>query len=254
MLLILFMSANLLHQLISLTRGYWMGLAAGFAVSCFFYGGRGPGARARWRQVFAIFGWLALLLGIGAVVTSSVFGWGDTAAIFGSRLVSSVGTEHNTESSSNFERILEWIASARKIAEAPWMGHGLGLTLHVRHPIYQVTSTQWYIHQLYLWIWLKEGLIGLISLVAVLVVAIRTGLWSARRLPPPEAAWGAAAAAATAYTAALGFTNYPMAMVNSTYIMVLMWGIALSLGGPAHWHFTWRARPAVADDRSASSP
>ena len=243
---IVLMSLNLLHQVISLTRGYWMGLAAGFLLSFLVYGGRGPHARERWQRILAVLGWLAALVVVGVVVSGAVFGWGNTAAIFGARLISSVGTEHNTESASNFERILEWVASAKKIAEAPWVGHGLGLTLHIRHPVYQVTSSQWFIHQMYLWIWLKEGLIGLVGMLAVLAAATVAGVRAARRLPPREAAWAAAAAASTLYTVGLGFTNYPMAMVNSTFLMVLQWGIALSLARTPRWRLVWRADPMEA--------
>ena len=99
-------------------------------------------------------------------------------------------------------------------------------------------------HMLYLWMWVKQGLIGLLLLIAVLAVAARTGVQNARRLPPIESGWCAAAAAATAYSAALALTNFSMAQVNSTFPMVMLWGIALSLGDPPAWRFVWRAAHA----------
>jgi O-antigen ligase len=238
--LIVLVAANVIHQLISLTRGYWMGLAVGFLLSAILYAGRGPQARPRWRRVLGISGGLAGFAVVGVAVAGAVFGWRDLAGMFGTRLVSSLGTQQSSETASNFERVLEWATSMRRIAEAPWLGHGLGFTLHVRYPFMPRASTQWFLHQLYLWMWVKQGLMGVALLVTVLVTAIRTGMRNARRLGGLKSGWAAGAAAATAYVATLGLTNYPMAQVNSTFLMVLLWGIALSLGNPPRWRVVWR--------------
>lgn len=242
--LMLLIAANLIHQLISLTRGYWMGLAAGLALSTIVYVGRGPEARPRWRRVLGIGGGLAGFAVAGVTLIGAVFGWHHTGAMFGTRLASSVGTQQTSETASNFERVMEWVAAARRIAEAPFLGHGLGFTFHIHFPFVSQPSTQWFLHQLYLWMWVKQGLVGLALLVAVLATAMRMGMRNARRLEGMEAGWAAGAAAATAYIATLSLTNFPMAQVNSTLALATLWGIGLSVGRPDRWRLVWRVPEA----------
>lgn len=238
--LILLIAANLLHQLISLTRGYWIGVIAGLVLSCALYAGRGHGVGARWRRIGGVLASLTALAILGAVFAGTYFQWGDLMAMFGTRLTSSVGTTQTSETASNFERVLEWVLAAGHIRQAPWFGHGLGFTMHVHYPIINRISTQWFLHQFYLLMWVKQGIVGLICLLATLFVAIRTGARNARRLEPPDSGWAAGAAAATVYVAALALTNFPMAQVNSTFLMVFLWGVALAVGNPPHWRIVWR--------------
>ena len=236
-----------LHQIISLTRGYWLGLAAGLLLSGLLYAGRGPGARQRWRRLAATAGWMSACLAVGSVAVASTFGWGDVWTLLGTRLASSTGTKLTSESASNVARMIEWFTVVRHIQVAPWFGHGLGYSLHVRYPFYSVASTQWFVHEMYLWIWLKQGIVGLLALLFVLYQGVRLGVRGARRLADgDEAGWCAGAAAGTLYIAVLGLTNYPLAQVNSTFLLAFLWGIALALQGPVRSAIVWRrpgARP-----------
>jgi O-antigen ligase/polysaccharide polymerase Wzy-like membrane protein len=242
--LLLIMAADLLHQLISLTRGYWMGLAAGFALSAIAYVGRGPGVRIRALRVLGTSGWMALFVAVSAAAAGAVFGWGDLAALFGTRVASSLGTEQSSETASNMARLIEWLAVLRTGAAAPWFGHGMGYTLHVHYPVVERTSSQWFVHEHYLWIWLKQGAVGLTLVVALLWAATRAGMRGARRHADEAGAWSAGAAAVTAYIAVLGLTNYPLAQVNPTFLLALLWGVMLSLDGGPNLRIAWRVRPS----------
>jgi hypothetical protein len=234
-----------LQQVISLTRGYWLGLAAGLVFSGLLYAGSGAGARQRWRRLAVSVGLMGACLAFGSVAVANWFGWGSVWTLLGTRLASSSGTTLSSETASNMARMIEWLTVVRHIQVAPWFGHGLGYSLHVRYPFFPVVSTQWFVHQLYLWIWLKQGIAGLLALVFVLYQGLRLGVRGARRLADgDEAGWCAGAAGATLYIAVLGLTNYPLAQVNSTFLLAFLWGVALALQLPARAEIVWRRHPA----------
>lgn len=241
--LLLVLTAYLLHQLISLTRGYWLGVAAGLALSSFVFVVGAAEARKRLLRVMGTFGWMALFVAVAAAAAGTYFGWGDVGAMFGTRVASSFGTQQSSETASNMARLVEWLAVLRTGAQAPWFGHGMGYALHVHYPIVDQTSTQWFVHEHYLWIWVKQGLVGLLLLVALLWTMTRAGMRGARTDSGETAAWSAAAAAMTAYMAVLGLTNYPLAQVNPTFLLALTWGVMLSLTGAGRWRLVWRSKP-----------
>ncbi len=246
-LLFLVTCALVLHQILSFTRGYWLGMAAGLLASAILYVGRGPGVGERWRNLvrWAVLSWLAVSLALGLV--AAWFGWSNISEILGRRAASSIGTARGSETASNVVRLVEWFSVFRDIRHAPWLGHGLGYSFHVRYPFFQsATSTQWISHEMYLLVWLKQGLVGLLAFLLVLFEGALLGLRGAWRLSGEAAGWSAGAMAATVYTAVFGLTNYPLAMVNPAFLLALMWGVALSLQAPRLWRIVWRRDAAVA--------
>src|SRR5262245_42741701 len=130
----------------------------------------------------------------------------------------------------------------------------MGLELRIKEPFRGLTTRQPYIHQTYLWLWLKQGLIGLVIYLALLVQAIRTAVAGARSSDRDAAAWGQAAAGATIYLAVVNMTTYHLAQVNSTIALAMLWGFTLALSRPPHWRLAWRTRPAVQPGLSPSTP
>jgi len=242
--LVLLTSACLLHQMISLTRGYWLGVFAGLLFSIVAYGRWGAGAVQRWRRLGASLGPIVLLLAVGAMGLAAWFGWGNVGQMLGTRLASSLGTGQSAETASNVVRLAEWYAALARIRAAPWLGYGLGYELHYQFPIYHVMARHWIVHEHYLWISLKQGLVGLFLLLGVFAAAMRTSWVAGARLEGGDAAWADSAAAATVYIAVLGLTNYPIAMVNCTFMLAFLWGVALALRTPARMTFTWRRATA----------
>jgi hypothetical protein len=245
LVLVLLAGAFTLHQVISLTRGYWLGLAAGLLFSGLLYAGRGLGAGQRWRRLGANVGLMGVFLALGATAVAIWFGWGNVGALLGTRLASSIGTTQSSETASNMSRMIEWWTVVRHIRTAPWFGHGLGYSFHVHNPFFGWSPTQWFVHELYLWIWLKQGVVGVFALVLVLFEGLRLGVRGTRRLTDgDEAGWCAGAAGATLYIAVLGLTNYPLAQVNSTFLLAFLWGVALALQLPDRVEIVWRRHPA----------
>jgi hypothetical protein len=241
LVLVLLAGVFTLQQIISLTRGYWLGLAAGLLFSGLLYVGRGPGVGQRWRRLVVSVGLMGACLALGSVAVAIWFGWGNVGALLGTRLASSFGTTQSSETASNMSRMIEWLTVVRHIQTAPWLGHGLGYSFHVRNPFFPVNSAQWFVHELYLWIWLKQGVVGVFALVLVLFQGLWLGIRGARRLTDgDEAGWCAGAAGATLYIAVLGLTNYPLAQVNSTFLLAFLWGVALALQTPDRLEIVWR--------------
>ena len=236
----------LVHQLISFARGYWFGLLAALPYLFVVYIRRGEGMRTRIKKVGFALAWVALLVGVGVVVLSVWFGWTDIASLLLTRVASSVGTEASSQTASNIERLVEYRASLRSIASSPLVGHGLGYTLQIHQPIFNVITTQWFVHQTYLWLLLKEGVLGLTAYLLVLVAAVRAGTIGALRSEGAVAGWCAASAACTIYLAGIGLTNFSLVQVNSTFLLGLLWGLSLSLTHVPGYLIRWRIVPGPA--------
>jgi len=242
----LLLALFLLHQTISFSRGFWLGLLVAIPFTAFMIAGVGPGAWARWRRVLAQGTVAVSALVLLVLVTAVSMGWTDLPELIGTRFGSSFSTQSTRSTSSNLERLMEYGASFRHIRRNPILGYGMGLVLHIKEPFRGLTTNQPFIHQTYLWLWLKQGLIGLALYLALLVQAIRTAIAGARSPDREAAAWCQAAAGATIYLAVVNLTTYHLAQVNSTVTEALLWGFALSTTRPPHWRLVWNTRPAAA--------
>ena len=230
----------LTHQFLSFTRGYWLGLIGSALFSIAVHGGRGPGSRGRWLLSVRLLAGLAGLVVVGGVLLSVVFNIRNLADLALSRLSSSTGTEFTFETSSNIVRLVEYARVLDDIVLAPWLGHGLGYFFVVREPLHQQLLEQWFVHQNYLLVWLKQGLLGLALFVTMLVAAVRTGLDGRRLEEPLAAAWCTGAAAATVFVMIDSFVHFPLAEVNATFPIALLWGGAIALTARGRWRFRWR--------------
>jgi hypothetical protein len=237
------MGLYLLHQTISFSRGYWLGLLAALPWTVFSYAGRGPGAGVRWRRVGSVALLGVTLTAATTIGISLVYGWSDLPSMLGTRFGSSFSTKNKSESASNVERLIEYGVALRMIRETPLFGRGMGLELRIRNPLVHKTTRQWYIHHTYLWICLKQGLVGLGLLLVLLWQAFRLGARGARSPDDELAAWCLTAAGATLYLSVVDLTTYHLAQVNATTFQTLLWGFALALSRPAHWRLVWRAAP-----------
>jgi len=242
----LLLALYLLHQTISFSRGYWLGLLVALPVTAFLIAGWGPGAWPRWRRVMFQGGVAVAVLVMLALVTSVFMGWTDLPELIGTRFGSSFNTSQNGggANASNLERLMEYGASFRHIRENPILGYGMGLELRIKEPFRGLTTHQPFIHQTYLWLWLKQGLIGLALYLVLLFQAVRTALAGARSEDREVSAWCHTAAGATIYLAVVNMTTYHLSQVNSTLTEGLLWGFALATTHPPHWRLVWHARPA----------
>ena len=112
---------------------------------------------------------------------------------------------------------------AEDIIHSPIIGYGLGYSFVVKDPITFKSEEHWFVHQNYLLVWLKQGLIGLALFVWVLISAFLTGWTGRNRKDPYEAAWCAGAAAVALHLLIYCNVHFPLAEVNSTFAVALMW-------------------------------
>lgn len=241
-LLFLVTGLFLMHQVVSFTRGYWLGLLVAIPYSCFLYAGLRDGARARWMRIARTFATIAIVVCVSTLAVSFVFGWSNLPALLVTRFASSVGTEQSSETASNVARLIEYWSAIQHIARSPWLGYGLGFTMHTREAIFGTVTSQWFIHQNYLYIWLKLGVVGLLAFVMTLWEAFWNGtrLATSRGSDGTDAAWGAAAAGGTIHMAVVALTNFNLAQVNGTVFLAFLWGVSLARTTPERTRFVWR--------------
>lgn len=231
------------HQVVTFTRGFWLGLLAGVPLICALYVRRGAGARQRLRKVGATLGLALLLLMMGLALAATRPPWNELVGLLGNRFASSFTTENTPETVSNVARLVEIQTSFTHIARSPLFGLGHGSAFVVQQFFHPEGGPQWYIHQGYVMMWLKQGIFGLLALLAVLWMAFRTSWKGAFHADPVAGGWNAAAAACTVFVTSVGLTNYFFFNVNQSFVLAFIWGVALATTRPGAATFVWRAKP-----------
>ncbi len=228
------------HQIVTFTRGFWLGLLVGIPLICALYGRHGTGARQRWSKVLRTLGFAALLMFLAAVIASSRPPWSEMVGLLGNRFASSFETKSTPETVSNVVRLVETRTALQVILSSPWFGYGHGSTLVVRQFFHPQTGPQWYVHEGYIMMWLKQGIFGLTALLWVLLAAFRLGLKGASHPDSHVAGWCVASAACTVFAAIIGLTNYFFFVVSQSFLLAFLWGVSLAASEPRHRWLVWR--------------
>src|SRR4029079_2192079 len=173
---VLAMAPLLFHQFMSFTRGFWLALAVSIPFSVVAYGGRGRAAGARWRQSGFVLGTMLTFAVTAAVVMATALGFGNIGEIAAGRFSSSFATKYDSDSLSNFVRLGEYLNVIGHILQKPWFGHGLGFAFVTREAINFKLITQWFTHDNYLLVTLKQGLLGLALWIWLMIACLRTAL------------------------------------------------------------------------------
>jgi O-antigen ligase len=186
-----------------------------------------------------------MLAGIGALailIVAGTLGIGHIFELAGNRIASSTGTKYTWESSSNVVRLVEYFHVLDLIIEQPIFGHGLGYYFVVREPIGFTLKEQWYVHENYMLVTLKQGLLGLGLWCWLLVSLVRASL-RGRNLPSLiERSWCTGAAAIVVYCIIYSFVHFPLAETNTTFTFALATGVAMGLTGKDTIAFRWKGR------------
>jgi hypothetical protein len=230
------------HQVVTFTRGFWFGLLVGIPLICVLYARRGAGARQRWSKVASTFGASVLVLVLGALLASTRPPWSEIVTLLGNRFASSFDTRNTPETVSNLARLVEIRTTMQAVFAAPVLGYGHGATIVVRQFFHtDFAGPQWWIHQGYVMMWFKQGIVGLVALLWVLFAAFRTGIDGAFRADGPLAGWCVAAAACTVFAIIVGLTNYFFFVVSQSFLLAFVWGVALAGSKPRYARLLWRA-------------
>jgi hypothetical protein len=215
------------HLLFSFTRGYWLGAIAGFGAATLLawrnLGRFEPQARAR-RLLL-----IPSLLGIGAVTVGlSVlyFGSGKLLDAVGVRFGSAFSTEVSGETMSNVIRLAEYDRAIGDALKSPIVGQGLGYAFVTREPLLNTLRKQWFVHNYYLLIWLKLGIVGLLAFAYL----IGKQVLAAMRMADEDPSWMARAIAITATAVTVQVlvilvTNYSLADVMTASVFAYVWGL-----------------------------
>ena len=224
---LLAMVPMLAHLLFSFTRGYWLGFIAGMILATFLawrnLGRFEPKVRShRLLLVPGLIGVLALTAALSALY----FGKGDLFSSIGRRFGASFSTGLSGETLSNVSRLIEYDHAIDAALESPVIGRGLGYAIINKDPLIGTTREQWFVHNYYLLLWLKLGIIGLAAfgfllwklVRAAARVAEQDSYWLAR-------AWAITAIAVTGQVLVILLTNYSLADVTTAFPFAYIWGI-----------------------------
>lgn len=230
-----------LHQFLSYRRGLWLGTLAGLVVSVLIFA-MGSGSGGRWRRG-ALVGGALLGTGIaGAGALALLYGQADILQQAGGRFASIGSTENTIEAASNIARLIEYAVVAEHIQTAPWFGHGLGFSFLVNNPQETTPGPQWWVHQNYLLVWLKQGVVGLAIFLWMLWAAFWMGAREARRREDLyESGWLATAAASTAFMAVFSIADFPFDSAESMFFLALMWGGSMAMTSHGRLRLRWHA-------------
>jgi O-antigen ligase len=194
------------------------------------YAGYGRGSGPRWKRTGLVLGSLVVLGVATAVMTALALEEMDIIREAGTRLTSMTGTQIKYATRSNLIRLGEYLVVLDLIRQSPWVGYGIGYTFLVKQAFAHTAGLQWYVHQYFLMVWLKQGLVGLALFVWLLVAAIRLGAREARRTADSwESSWFATTAAATVFLSVFSLSNYPFAVVNEMFLLALLWGGSMAM-------------------------
>ena len=221
----------LIHQLFSFTRGYWLGIFAGVAVSSILC----------WREVVsrglrhlmrsaAILGGAVLVTIALLTVSAAVLGGNDLLSAAGRRLGSSFSSETSVETGSNVMRLMEYSLAIDAGRVAPVTGRGLGFGYVFVDPFRGSRTPDRVVHNYYLFLWLKLGLFGLGGFLFFVWRTLRTTIGAARRESDWLArTWLITAAAMTVQLLVISTTNYSLNDATTAGPASFIWGVAWAL-------------------------
>jgi len=228
-LYLLFSFLPILHLLFSFTRGMWIGFLGALAFSYAFYVSQLSHARGRKFFLFIRGGMIALVVSFSGLLIFSPFlpGEGLVGGVL-NRFRSGFSLRFSGETVSNYQRVLEYQAAIEKIKEKPVWGYGVGYGFDFRDWLSQKVYTVRAVHQDYLAIVLKMGLIGLLAFLWLFYVFFRNGLKIVRELDD-EYLKGLSAGflAVVLQLLLIGFTNHVFIGVMGTFYLAFAIGSVL---------------------------
>jgi hypothetical protein len=234
-----------LQQLLTMGRGLWTGGLAGLLFSFVLFARFGSGSRARWSRCGLIVVTIVGLGLIGAIQAAVFMGRQDLFQDLTARWSTTTSTKISYETRSNFIRLWEYATALGQIRRSPWIGHGLGYAFMNKEPFSGKTFDQWYVHESYLMICVKQGVIGVLLFLWLLTSAIFLGVRGARREEDPwAAALFATTGAATVFLAVLALSNFPFGLVNEMFLLAFLWGSSMAMVRNGFIIFRWRAPAA----------
>ena len=232
-----------LHQFLSFRRSLWVACIGALVASILVFTVRR--GRSAWARVGIVLGTLLGIGVLGAVSLDVVYGQGDILKASVLRFTSIGATEVTYDTRSNFIRLAESTHVLNLIRHSPLVGYGLGYTFIVRIPMQGPSPPQFWMDENYLLIWLKQGLIGLVSYLWILWAAFRLGARQARaREDPWQSGWFAGLASSMVFMFLFSIFDWPFSQVNPTFLLALFSGVAMAMAHEGWVRVRWMPAPA----------
>jgi O-antigen ligase len=218
----------ILHLLFGFTRGYWLGFLVALLFSYGIYI-----TNSVYSFSEKVFKFLRGVTVSTIIIMVSLFGFQQflsTGSFIGQvskRFLSSFSTKPSAETMSNVARLVEYPPCWDKIKKRPILGYGVGYTLPVTNPVRHRRAEEWAIHQFYLMITLKMGLVGLLVFLWMYYVFFKEGLKGSKKIEDSYykgLSYGFIANSIEQLT--ISFTNHQFATVdNNFYLAFTMAGV-----------------------------
>jgi len=230
----------------SMTRGYWLGFLTGLAVVLIAAFLRLP--RKRFRELLVRIAFVLVCAFAVGLYVVKVTGLLESLLALGQRFqsLSDLGTDASTR-----VRMIEWEFAYQEFLRRPIFGNGFGFHLEFFHPTHLRRIPQWwFIHNSYLLLLVKVGLVGTTAFLLFLAGVLRVAFRAIRRVRDPLAVCFAVGFAANVIQfLAVAITNYTFCKsVNMTYLAFILGALAvLSRGKPIE-----EPGPVVRSDRYGS--
>jgi O-antigen ligase len=218
----------IMHLLLSFTRGYWFGflIALVFSYGAFIINTEHSFSKGALRFLKGATVSAASVVMLAILAQPFVSG-SDLLSQLGRRFSSSFTGELSGETGSNVARLIEYKISWNRIKESPILGHGVGSTFNIINPVRHRRYEEWGIHQFYMMITLKMGLIGLFAFLWIYYVFFKEGLRGSRMIEDScykGLAYGFMANSVEQLV--ISFTNHQFATVdNNFYLAFTMAGV-----------------------------
>ncbi|WP_143536822.1 O-antigen ligase family protein [Rubricoccus marinus] len=204
------------------SRGPWVAAAVALMIA----GSLLPGHGKRRLVGFSLLG-AALLVG-GAIAVL-----GDELALIGiglARRLFSISSAF-TADVSLLNRYEETASAWREIQQSPILGHGWGAQVFRKDLIANGTLSWGFIHNGYIWLWHKVGILGLTLFLIPFGTSVLYGIRAATSaaLAHEERAYAAASVGAVLAFAVLGLPSNPFAVLDQILIVTLAMALASGL-------------------------
>ena len=219
-----------LALILTVGRGMWVAFSLGLGVTIWLRPGRVTSARGRvWRGALLTMALLALLAGV-ALAFQRVTG----AAVSAHAVERSRSIVDLTRDVQVVGRILNYGTALEAIAEYPLLGHGQGKTLESfsfdpdmgRYGRW----TAWSLDSLYLTLWLKMGLPGLLVFGWLCLRVLHLAYGALQRSQAPGArAFAAGAVSIMVAMLALGLTDGSLINGRFALVFAVVFGLVASL-------------------------
>ncbi len=182
----------LIHLALSFTRGYWIAFLVAIFLGFILFNLLERRKVLLYSGKFILVSLLLMLMILAVGKNLRISKSGETLAeslVKRTQSIFSVGLRRGGELDvsgiSNLYRLMEWKESLKRIKEKPILGYGFGYRLSFFDIFSKRKVSTWFVHQNYLLMALKIGLLGLISFIWLSLAFLKRGTYALRNIKDP---------------------------------------------------------------------